>query len=219
MNLLNPATQLEDVYRFEQTLKESLLVVQKEKRKYQVILIALLAFNGIAISNLLWQYFQSEEIPLLSYITAIGGGCGIALFFTSGTYTDKIEYAQKYVSRCNVTLRIFNISFSAETGKLVLLSDTANNSNKSNSNSTGSTNALNDPNNNNSFFSGGGTSPESFTSQSIYRHHSPKIAHSASATTVPSKTSPSLRKHRRVSSQHIQNSDGSNSSNRQQHEH
>lgn len=123
---MDPIVQLEDVYRFEDALKAGIKEVEREKLKFEahflvVILYIIIAWNGIAISHLIWLYMKGIEVSLWIFVPTISGGAFLLVFFVSGSYTTRIVYGRRYVSRCNIVLQRFNIFFERESGKLIIL--------------------------------------------------------------------------------------------------
>jgi len=123
-SVVDPSTQLTDVYIFEQKLKETLISIQRTKKRYQAILFIACVCNGVACSYLIWDYITGNEITVWVYLPAILGTSWLIMFFASGMYTEKITNATKYLTRCNSVLRTFNISYNIDTGKLVILKRT-----------------------------------------------------------------------------------------------
>ncbi|PRP86697.1 hypothetical protein PROFUN_02846 [Planoprotostelium fungivorum] len=62
-----------------------------------------------------WPLFTPVNMCLLTGLLAVFS------FFACGFYTDKILGATRYLSRCNQTLRTFNIYFDQKTQKLISL--------------------------------------------------------------------------------------------------
>eukprot|EP01118_Nematostelium_gracile_P004924 TRINITY_DN15874_c0_g1_i1.p1 TRINITY_DN15874_c0_g1~~TRINITY_DN15874_c0_g1_i1.p1 ORF type:complete len:130 (-),score=20.36 TRINITY_DN15874_c0_g1_i1:93-482(-) len=121
---IDPNTQLNDVYIFEQKLRESLIQAHRERKIYQFLLFVICSTFLISSINLVYSFINQREVSLFEYLYVILTSGFLFMFWMLGLYNDKIAYAKKYLPRCNAALRSFNISYNMDSGKLVLLKRT-----------------------------------------------------------------------------------------------
>ncbi|KAJ6453644.1 hypothetical protein C8R47DRAFT_1181236 [Mycena vitilis] len=129
----NDVATYRDLLLFEERLKTTAASLQRRKSRYQLFLFQLL----LVIAFLLLEVFLPPDISLLAipcklvlqrllpdiytpetevhihpyFSTGLlfVSATTLALFFASGTYSDKIAYANKYVPHANRALRSFNM--------------------------------------------------------------------------------------------------------------
>ncbi|CAK5274685.1 unnamed protein product [Mycena citricolor] len=129
----NDVATYRDLLLFEERLKSTASSLQKRKSRYQLFLFQLL----LAIAFLLVEVLLPPDISLISIPCTLAlrrvlpniytaetkvdvhpyfstgllfvSITTLALFFASGTYADKIAYANKYVPHANRALRSFNM--------------------------------------------------------------------------------------------------------------
>ncbi|KAG8925551.1 hypothetical protein FRC02_009598 [Tulasnella sp. 418] len=118
-----------DLLIFEERLKTNALSLKKRKFRYQlflsylVIMIIISAIDFLFDTSILalpanfaLQYIPPSYRPPPLYITTyvasgvlLVHGMTLLLFFASGMYSEKIGFANRYVSHANRTLRSFNM--------------------------------------------------------------------------------------------------------------
>ncbi|KAF7292711.1 hypothetical protein MIND_01169300 [Mycena indigotica] len=122
-----------DLLLFEERLKSTAASLQRRKARYQLFLIQLLFVIAfllvevllppdisliaipckLVLQRLLPDIYTSEtEVRIHPYFSTgllFVSVTTLALFFASGTYSDKIAYANKYVPHANKALRSFNM--------------------------------------------------------------------------------------------------------------
>ncbi|KXN81988.1 hypothetical protein AN958_03335 [Leucoagaricus sp. SymC.cos] len=124
-----------DLNIFEQRLKETAAALKHRKSRYQLFLAQLLVAIAILLVEVLlppevsilsipynallrWllpEIYTPDQVVLLHPFFSTGllfvSVTTLALFFASGTYSEKISYANKYVPHTNRSLRSFNMYF------------------------------------------------------------------------------------------------------------
>ncbi|EJT98376.1 hypothetical protein DACRYDRAFT_118662 [Dacryopinax primogenitus] len=119
-----------DLLRFEERLKTNNARLKKQKARYQFFLLVLLIYISLLTSDVLFNTFFTSypinfalkaEHPLWEpiwiphpYVTPgllLIACTTLVLFFASGTYAEKIGYANRYVPSANRALRSFNLYF------------------------------------------------------------------------------------------------------------
>ncbi|KAJ7914434.1 hypothetical protein B0H13DRAFT_1611468, partial [Mycena leptocephala] len=125
-----------DLLLFEEQLKMTAAALQRRKLRYQLFLFQLLLITAflllevllpadVSLLAMLCQFALQRLLLRTNYIadTAVRihpylstgmllvSVTTLALFFLSGTYSDKIAYANKYVPHANRALRSFNMYF------------------------------------------------------------------------------------------------------------
>ncbi|KAJ7230845.1 hypothetical protein B0H12DRAFT_1147274 [Mycena haematopus] len=122
-----------DLLLFEERLKTTAVSLQRRKSRYQLFLFQLLLVIAflllevllppdvsliaipckLALQRLLPDIYTEEtEVHIHPYFSTgmlFVSVTTLALFFASGTYSDKIAYAHKYVPHANRALRSFNM--------------------------------------------------------------------------------------------------------------
>ncbi|KAJ6562453.1 hypothetical protein B0H19DRAFT_97787 [Mycena capillaripes] len=129
----NDVATYRDLLLFEERLKTTAASLQRRKSRYQLFLFQLL----LVIAFLLLEVFLPPDVSLLAIPCKLAlqrllpdiytadtevhihpyfstgmlfvSVTTLALFFASGTYSDKIAYANKYVPHANRALRSFNM--------------------------------------------------------------------------------------------------------------
>jgi len=118
--------QLQDIYIFEQKLREGAEEVERVRKKYQALMFSIAVLNGVAVWYALKWKISSEGTfwnCTISYICAylpvvFGGGTMCWVIFY---YYLHIEDSNTYVARCNSVLRGYRTYYCPNTGKLVVL--------------------------------------------------------------------------------------------------
>ncbi|KAF7330087.1 hypothetical protein MKEN_00273100 [Mycena kentingensis (nom. inval.)] len=129
----NDVATYRDLLLFEERLKSTAASLQRRKARYQLFLLQLLAVIAFLLVEVLLpphisliaipcklvlqrilpdMYTPETEVTVHPYISTgllFVSVTTLALFFASGTYTDKIAYANKYVPHANKALRSFNM--------------------------------------------------------------------------------------------------------------
>ncbi|KAF7291464.1 hypothetical protein MKEN_01489800 [Mycena kentingensis (nom. inval.)] len=129
----NDVATYRDLLLFEERLKSTAASLQRQKARYQLFLLQLLAVIAFLVVEVLLPphisliaipcklvlqrvlpdiYTPETEVIVHPYISTgllFVSVTTLALFFASGTYTDKIAYANKYVPHANKALRSFNM--------------------------------------------------------------------------------------------------------------
>ncbi|KZT18881.1 hypothetical protein NEOLEDRAFT_1142800 [Neolentinus lepideus HHB14362 ss-1] len=124
----DPATY-RDLLLFEERLKTNALILNRRKSRYQFFLVQLLAIIAFLLCEVLLQtdylsvpyryvlraalpevYAPDVRIhPAFASGLLFVASTTLALFFASGTYSEKIGYANRYVPHANKALRSFNM--------------------------------------------------------------------------------------------------------------
>jgi hypothetical protein len=118
--------QLQDIYIFEQKLREGAEEVERVRKKYQALMFSMVVFNGVAVWHALkWEITSEGSFwnCTFSYICAslplvFGGGSMCWVFFY---YYLHVEDSATYVARCNSVLKTYRTYYCPNTGKLVVL--------------------------------------------------------------------------------------------------
>eukprot|EP00026_Physarum_polycephalum_P016745 Phypoly_transcript_17734.p1 GENE.Phypoly_transcript_17734~~Phypoly_transcript_17734.p1 ORF type:complete len:203 (+),score=16.63 Phypoly_transcript_17734:70-678(+) len=123
---MNHRQQLQDIYIFEQKLREGAEEVERVRKKYQALMFSMVVLNGVAVWHALKWKISSEGTfwnCTFSYICAylpvvFGGGSMCWVIFY---YYLHVEDSATYVARCNSVLRAYRTYYCPSTGKLVVL--------------------------------------------------------------------------------------------------
>ncbi|KAJ7231343.1 hypothetical protein C8J57DRAFT_1481016 [Mycena rebaudengoi] len=129
----NDVATYRDLLLFEERLKTTAASLQRRKSRYQLFLLQLLAVIVFLLAEVLLPphvsliaipckvvlqcvlpsvYTADTPVHIHPYVSSgllFVSVTTLALFFASGTYTDKIAYANKYVPHANRALRSFNM--------------------------------------------------------------------------------------------------------------
>ncbi|KAJ7489528.1 hypothetical protein FB451DRAFT_1225154 [Mycena latifolia] len=129
----NDVATYRDLLLFEERLKTTAASLQRRKSRYQLFLFQLLLVIAFLLAEVLlppdisllaipWKlalrrvlpdiYKEDTEVHIHPYFSSgllFVSVTTLALFFASGTYADKISYANKYVPHANRALRSFNM--------------------------------------------------------------------------------------------------------------
>ncbi|KAJ7216384.1 hypothetical protein GGX14DRAFT_533817 [Mycena pura] len=129
----NDVATYRDLLLFEERLKLTAASLQRRKGRYQLFLFQLLLVISFLLAEVLlppnisliaipWKlvlqrllpdiYTEETEVQIHPYFSTgllFVSVTTLALFFASGTYSDKIAYANKYVPHANRALRSFNM--------------------------------------------------------------------------------------------------------------
>ncbi|KAF7369016.1 Sporulation-specific protein spo7 [Mycena venus] len=131
----NDVATYRDLLLFEERLKTTAASLQQRKSRYQLFLFQLLLIIGFLLAEVLLPpdisllaipyklalqrvlpdiYKEDTEVHVHPYFSTgllFVSITTLVLFFASGTYSDKIAYANKYVPHANRALRSFNMYF------------------------------------------------------------------------------------------------------------
>ncbi|KAJ7768606.1 hypothetical protein DFH07DRAFT_902509 [Mycena maculata] len=129
----NDVATYRDLLLFEERLKTTAASLQRRKSRYQLFLVQLLLVIAFLLLEVLLPpdisllaipcklvlhrvlpdiYTEDTEFRVHPYVSTgllFVSITTLALFFASGTYADKIAYANKYVPHANRALRSFNM--------------------------------------------------------------------------------------------------------------
>ncbi|KAJ7040841.1 hypothetical protein C8F04DRAFT_229226 [Mycena alexandri] len=129
----NDVATYRDLLLFEERLKTNAASLQRRKSRYQLFLFQLLLIIAFLLAEVLLPpdisllaipcklmlrrilphiYTEETEVHVHPYFSTgllFVSITTLALFFASGTYSDKIAYANKYVPHANRALRSFNM--------------------------------------------------------------------------------------------------------------
>ncbi|KAJ7740909.1 hypothetical protein DFH07DRAFT_838390 [Mycena maculata] len=129
----NDVATYRDLLLFEERLKTTAASLQRRKSRYQLFLVQLLLIIVFLLAEVLLPpdisllvipcklvlrrvlpdiYTEDMEVHIHPYFYSgmlFVSITTLALFFASGTYSDKIAYANKYVPHANRALRSFNM--------------------------------------------------------------------------------------------------------------
>lgn len=129
----NDVATYRDLLLFEERLKTTAASLQRRKSRYQLFLFQLLLVILFLLAEVLLppdisllaipcklalrrllpnSYTEKTEVHVHPYFSSgllLVSVTTLALFFASGTYADKISYANKYVPHANRALRSFNM--------------------------------------------------------------------------------------------------------------
>ncbi|KAJ7705260.1 hypothetical protein B0H17DRAFT_920421 [Mycena rosella] len=129
----NDVATYRDLLLFEERLKTTAASLQRRKSRYQLFLVQLLLVIVFLLAEVLLPpdisllampcklalrrvlpdiYKEDTEVHIHPYFSSgllFVSVTTLALFFASGTYADKISYANKYVPHANRALRSFNM--------------------------------------------------------------------------------------------------------------
>ncbi|KAF8201075.1 hypothetical protein K438DRAFT_1821322 [Mycena galopus ATCC 62051] len=121
----NDAATYRDILLFEERLKTTAASLQRRKSRYQLFLFQLLLIIAFLLAEVLLpsnislfemtlrrvlpQDTKVHVHPHISIGLLFVSVTTLVLFFASGTYSDKIAYANKYVPHANRALRTFNM--------------------------------------------------------------------------------------------------------------
>ncbi|KAJ7176557.1 hypothetical protein C8R46DRAFT_1076656 [Mycena filopes] len=129
----NDVATYRDLLLFEERLKTNAASLQRRKSRYQLFLFQLLLIIAFLLAEVLLPpdvsllaipcklvlrrilpdiYTEDTEVHVHPYFSTgllFVSITTLALFFASGTYSDKIAYANKYVPHANRALRSFNM--------------------------------------------------------------------------------------------------------------
>ncbi|OCH87578.1 hypothetical protein OBBRIDRAFT_781390 [Obba rivulosa] len=127
----NDAYTHRDLLLFEERLKSNAASLKRRKRRYQLFLVQLLLAIVFLLSEVLLQtdflsipyrlalktalphiYTDDTDVRLHPYIPSallFVSVTTFVLFFATGTYSEKIGYANRYVPHANRALRSFNM--------------------------------------------------------------------------------------------------------------
>ncbi|KAJ7148628.1 hypothetical protein C8R43DRAFT_888797 [Mycena crocata] len=129
----NDVATYRDLLLFEERLKTTAASLQRRKSRYQLFLVQLLLIIIFLLAEVLLPpnvsllaipcklalqrllpdiYTEDTEVHIHPYFSSgllFVSVTTLALFFASGTYSDKIAYANKYVPHANRALRSFNM--------------------------------------------------------------------------------------------------------------
>ncbi|KAJ7103780.1 hypothetical protein C8R44DRAFT_808148 [Mycena epipterygia] len=129
----NDVATYRDLLLFEERLKTTAASLQRRKSRYQLFLFQLLLIIVFLLAEVLLPphisliaipcklalrrvlpdiYTEDTEVHIHPYFSSgllFVSVTTLALFFASGTYSDKISYANKYVPHANRALRSFNM--------------------------------------------------------------------------------------------------------------
>ncbi|KAJ7030826.1 hypothetical protein C8F04DRAFT_714126 [Mycena alexandri] len=129
----NDVATYRDLLLFEERLKTTAASLQRRKSRYQLFLFQLLLVIAFLLTEVLLPphisllaipckmalqrllpdiYTEDTKVRIHPYFTTgllFVSVTTLVLFFASGTYSDKIAYANKYVPHANRALRSFNM--------------------------------------------------------------------------------------------------------------
>ncbi|KZW00977.1 hypothetical protein EXIGLDRAFT_738621 [Exidia glandulosa HHB12029] len=116
------ASTYRDLLLFEERLKTNAAKLKRTKTRYQVFLAFLIFIISLLASEVLLDLdfmfvgptgsFLRGFLPTFPYLEVVGlfvAVMTLVLFIATGTYTEKIAYANKYVLHANRSLRSFNM--------------------------------------------------------------------------------------------------------------
>jgi len=123
---IDRSKQLEDIYIFEQRLREGASEVELTRKKFQALMFSMVVLNGVAIWHALrWKispegtFWSCTFSYMCAYLpVVVGGGC---LCWIILHYYQRVDDAATYVTRCNSVLRSYRTYYCPNTGKLVVL--------------------------------------------------------------------------------------------------